>query len=483
MAELAVRAKYESAGVPAIRGILKATFPLWGIILPLISIIGAVCGAFALCTGNVSWNYQSEIIKAAALLLSCSAVSMIGLSLTRVFAKTDLIVDKTGMRMPILLDQPQSSMAYYNWAQIAGFDVAHADKDWKSRELYIFKKKGSRPISLKLGKLSPDETEQILLAVELWSSGCNMGENIAVLRQDIKRIASGSNDLSYTDMWEEELRRRYCPTNFVPLEPGRTLKNGTIKVLRHLALGGLAAVYLADRDEGAELVVIKEAVIPDDAQESVKAKAKEMFEREAQFLMKLEHPGIVKVLDYFVEGGRTYLMLQYLNGQDIRAFIRQNGAQREHIVIDWGIKIANIMKYLHEQDPPIIHRDLTPDNLVITEDGSIVVIDFGAANEFIGQATGTLVGKQAYIAPEQFRGKAMVESDVYAFGCTLYYMLTGKEPEALSTSNPKDSRDDLSPEICELVESCTEMEPDDRYRSAAQLIPVLRRISAAQAGV
>lgn len=484
MAELAVRAKYESTGVPAVRAFLKATFPVWGIVCPIVAIIGTIIGFFAFGVYHtVQATQMTEIYKLVAGIMSCLAVAMVGLTTTRQFGKTELIVDKSGIRMPILLDQLGASTSYYSWSQLKRVDVSYADKDWKQRELCLFTTRQSAPIKLSLDKLTPDETEQVILAIELWSNGCQMSENVAALRSDIKQIASGNNDLSYTDMWEEELRRRYCPTNFVPLEPGRTLNNGTIKIVRHLALGGLAAVYLADRDDGAELVVIKEAVIPDDAQTSVKAKAKEMFEREAQFLMKLDHPGIVKVLDYFVEGGRTYLMLQYLNGQDIRQFIKQNGPQQEHIVIDWAIKIANILKYLHEQEPPIIHRDLTPDNLVITKDGSIVVIDFGAANEFIGQATGTLVGKQAYIAPEQFRGKAVVESDIYAFGCTLYYMLVGTEPEALSTSSPKDAREDLSSEICELVESCTQMEVEDRYRSAAQLIPVLRRLSAAQAGV
>ncbi len=481
MAELAVKAKYEAGGVSTARAILRLSFPIWGILCPIIAIAGLACGIWTACAYPVTL-LTGESFKVMAFLLSCSAVAMTGLTLTRLLAKTDLIVDKNGIRMPILPTQPTISMKYLNWSQITRIDVAYADKSsWTDRELMIFRR-SEGPISMPLGRFDPAETEQILLAFELWSDDCEIGTNVDALRCDIKLIASGDESLTYTDMWEEELRRRYCPTNFVPLEPGRTLKNGTIKVIRHLALGGLAAVYLCNQETG-DLVVIKEAVIPEDAQEGIKAKAREMFEREAQLLMKLDHPGIVKVHDYFVEGGRNYLMLQYLNGQDIRQFIRQNGAAREHIVIDWAIKIASIIKCLHEQDPPIIHRDLTPDNLVITEDGGIVVIDFGAANEFIGTATGTLVGKQSYIAPEQFRGKAVVESDIYAFGCTLYYMLTGKEPEALSTSNPKDTRSDLSPEICEFVESCTQMEAVDRYRSAAQLIPVLRRISATQAGV
>jgi serine/threonine-protein kinase len=141
--------------------------------------------------------------------------------------------------------------------------------------------------------------------------------------------------------------------------------------------------------------------------------------------------------------------------------------------------MATILKYLHEQDPPLVHRDFTPDNLVLCEDGSIVVIDFGAANEFIGNATGTFVGKHAFIAPEQFRGKACVQSDIYAFGCTLHYLLTGKEPEALSTSDPAQENSRISSELNQLVVACTQLETRDRYQSAAQLLPVLRGLSAA----
>jgi serine/threonine-protein kinase len=285
--------------------------------------------------------------------------------------------------------------------------------------------------------------------------------------------------MSYTDMWEDELRRRFLSTAFLPIEPGSMLRNGSLKIVRQLAMGGLSAVYLAQLDN-KDLVVIKEAVIPDDAVEAVRKKAQEMFEREAQFLMKLSHPGIVRVLDYFMDGGRHYLMLEHINGQDTRQLVKQNGAQKESTVIQWALEIANTLKYLHEQDPPIVHRDLTPDNIVLRDDGSIMVIDFGAANEFIGTATGTLVGKQAYIAPEQLRGKAATQSDLYALGCTLFYYLTGKEPEALSTSDPSTEREDVTSEMSEVVKTLTQMEPEDRYQTAQQLIPVLK-MTAAQA--
>ncbi len=148
-----------------------------------------------------------------------------------------------------------------------------------------------------------------------------------------------------------------------------------------------------------------------------------MFQREAKILQGLNHPYIARVLDHFVENDRHYLMLEHVNGVDLRA-VKEHGQQGERLIMRWALDMALITSYLHSKDPPIIHRDITPDNIVLDRLGSIKLIDFGAANELLGTATGTLVGKQCYIPPEQFRGKATTQSDIYALGCTLYYLAT-----------------------------------------------------------
>jgi serine/threonine-protein kinase len=142
------------------------------------------------------------------------------------------------------------------------------------------------------------------------------------------------------------------------------------------------------------------------------------------------------------------------------------------------VQIATSLKYLYEREQPIIHRDLTPDNMVLRNDGRVVLVDFGAANEFIGNATGTFVGKHSFIAPEQLRGKATVQSDIYAFGCTLFFLLVGEEPEALSQSNPREHVPSISEDLSELVQACTQLEASDRYQTVAQMLPVLRRLAA-----
>jgi serine/threonine-protein kinase len=215
-----------------------------------------------------------------------------------------------------------------------------------------------------------------------------------------------------------------------------------------------------------DLVVVKEAVTPEDSAPELKQKAEELFEREAKILMKLDHPHVVKVLDYFAASGRNYMMLEYVNGRDLRQYVKQNGRVREAVVLEWAEQIASVLQYLHQQTPPVIHRDFTPDNIVVRDDGQIVVIDFGAANEFIGNSTGTFVGKQCYIAPEQFRGKAVPVSDVYAFGCSLNFLLTGQDPEALSTSHPRNINELVSQEMDAFVCQCTDASPEKRPSSS-----------------
>ncbi|MBX9693534.1 MAG: serine/threonine protein kinase, partial [Cyanobacteria bacterium] len=224
------------------------------------------------------------------------------------------------------------------------------------------------------------------------------------------------------------------------------------------------------------LCVVKEAVVPSSADQASREKAMEQFSREAKFLMTLKHPRIAGILDNFVENGHHYLLLEYVDGKDLRKFVREKGPQKETFVLRWAIEIAEVLDYLHNLNPPIVHRDLTPDNLVLEADGGIAVIDFGAANEFLGAATGTLIGKQSYMSPEQFRGKACPQSDLYSLGATMHFLLTGKDPEALSESHPRDVNPKVSQELDSLVADLTSIELERRIASSKELIERCRSI-------
>lgn len=471
MAELMVQVEYGSKMRTGALALLRLTFPLWGVVAPICSII-----ALCVCVGNMhssSWE-TDYLLKGIGAVLAGLLTPAAALLATRALSMDCIVADRNGLQLPFSFS---TMKRYLPWAQIGAAKVTPPNEtDMAKRSLTLITTKG-KSYRLSLSRFKPQQAEQILLALEMWAPRCERDSTVLGLQQQLKSNTLIGTDMSYTNMWEDELRRRFCATAFMPLEPGFGLRNGSLKVIRHLALGGLSALYLCQLQD-KKLVVVKEAVVPEDSPESVRNKAKEMFEREATFLMKLDHPSIVKVLDCFTDSGRNYMMLEYVNGQDIRQYVRQNGPQREHVVLEWAVQIANILKHLHEQDPPIIHRDLTPDNLVLRDDGSIILIDFGAANELIGNATGTFVGKQSFIAPEQFRGRAVVQSDIYAFGCTLHYLLTGEEPEALATSEPRDVNEELSEDINELVSCCTQLEPRDRFQSAAQMLPILRKMSA-----
>jgi serine/threonine protein kinase len=244
------------------------------------------------------------------------------------------------------------------------------------------------------------------------------------------------------------------------------LQKGRLTVIGQVSFGGLSAVYLC-KDNLGETVILKEAVVPLNADSTSKEKALEMFKREAKILQTLSHPNIARVLDHFVENGRDYLVLEHINGLDLRAYIKEHGPQPERLIMRWALEIADILHYLHNQNPAIIHRDVTPDNLVLDRTGSIKLIDFGAANEFIATATGTLVGKQSYIAPEQFRGKAVPRSDIYALGCTLYYLASGNDPEALSQSSLPADLAHKMPALNKLISDSTAMEMENRLVSMA----------------
>jgi len=138
-----------------------------------------------------------------------------------------------------------------------------------------------------------------------------------------------------------------------PLDKGKTLGGGRFKIVSQLAAGGLSAIYLAERADKST-VVLKECVVPPHLNEASVLKARELFEREAKFLTKLDHPRIAKVFDHFVDSGRDYLVLQYVQGVSLRQLVARQGPQPEDRVLEWASAIATILEHLHGLSPPMV---------------------------------------------------------------------------------------------------------------------------------
>jgi serine/threonine protein kinase len=250
-------------------------------------------------------------------------------------------------------------------------------------------------------------------------------------------------------------------------------------VLAQVASGGMSAVYLAKHDQRGP-VVLKESVFSGSRENDKFKKAVELFEREATLLTKISHPRIVKIYDYFVEGNRHYLLLEHIKGKTLRNFVDSYGPLSEKTIIDWGMQMAQILDFLHNMEPPIIHRDFTPENVIISEDAKIRLIDFGASSIFLGTATGTVVGKIAFMPPEQIKGRANQASDIYAFGALMYFLATGRNPlpyeeNALPKASPIKSIN-----LRKLVNDCLKIELKDRTIRTKEIIDRLESLHSSR---
>jgi serine/threonine-protein kinase len=238
----------------------------------------------------------------------------------------------------------------------------------------------------------------------------------------------------------------------------------------------MSCVYKAFMENGAQEVVLKEAVLPHRLDEAERQELITRFQKEARLQAALNHKNIARVLDFFVENGRYYLVIEYVAGKVMRQVIKDVGACAELKAASWGLQIADALIAMHEREPPLIHRDITPDNIIVCSDNDLKIIDFGAANEILDQATGTIVGKQAYMPAEQFRGKATCASDIYALGGTLFFLLTGLDPEPLKESHPSQINSAVSSQMDSLVARCTQVDMESRFASARQVYDELKQI-------
>jgi serine/threonine-protein kinase len=209
------------------------------------------------------------------------------------------------------------------------------------------------------------------------------------------------------------------------------------------------------------------------------SKAQELFEREARTLKTLNHPGIPQYYDFFVEGGKKYLAMELIHGQDLEQRVLLSGPVTLPQAIEWMIQTCDILDYIHSCEPPLIHRDIKPANLMARHrDNRIVVLDFGAVKE-IGTAPGTRIGAEGYSAPEQDRGQPCTQSDLYAIGPTLIFLVTGVAPLKFYRRRGSgygfdvESVPTITPQLRKVIERVCEPKVRDRYQTAKELSQAL----------
>ena len=274
----------------------------------------------------------------------------------------------------------------------------------------------------------------------------------------------------------------------VALKTGVVLR-GRYRICERIGQGGMGNIYLADdlRLEGRHCA-LKEVEHDRTVPAKILKEARQQFLHEATVLARLDHPNLPKVSDFFSIGPRDYLVMDYIPGKDLRLRMldakQSNSFQSEEDVLGWANQLADALTYLHNQIPPLVHRDVKPSNLKITPDGLLKLVDFGLVKALVpNEMTITVIqgrGTVLYTPLEQYGGDGLhtdVRSDIYAFGCTLYHLLTNNPPtdarerflHPSSLPSPRTLNPAISPRIERAILWAMELHPNDRPTSAEDL--------------
>ncbi|MCE1246567.1 MAG: protein kinase [Firmicutes bacterium] len=255
---------------------------------------------------------------------------------------------------------------------------------------------------------------------------------------------------------------------------GSSLQSGRYTIIRKLGAGGMGKIYLAHDSKMDANVVIK-AMSPVLNDEEKKEYYQKQFETEAKLLYRLSYRGIPKVTDFFTDGEKNYLVMEFIEGENFENIIK--GREKHRITIEeffrWMDQLLSTLSYLHRQEPSIIHRDIKPSNLMLNKDGDIVLVDFGLAKSLNQHTTTqTQVGTLGYASPEHYTGKFSVASDVYSLGASFHYMLTGDPP---NTRPPFDFpsvgmyRTDLPGYVVKILDKMLQRKTEKRYKSISEV--------------
>ncbi|WP_310485374.1 serine/threonine-protein kinase [Chamaesiphon sp. VAR_48_metabat_403] len=256
--------------------------------------------------------------------------------------------------------------------------------------------------------------------------------------------------------------------------------NDRYQILHILGQGGIATTYAAKDIETDVTVAIKVMSL----RRAQDWKAIELFEREAKILAQLNHPAIPQYLDYFqidTERDREFYIVQSLAPGTPLSTLIERGWEPEVKEVEYiAAQVLEILNYLHRLAPPVIHRDIKPQNLIKSVEGKISLVDFGAVQDTYHQTvTGgsTVVGTYGYMAPEQFRGQAFLSTDLYGLATTLLFLLTRADPSCLPHKQLKinfRSTLKLPNKFADWLDRMLEPTVEQRFTTAIEALAVLQ---------
>jgi tRNA A-37 threonylcarbamoyl transferase component Bud32 len=437
-----------------------------GLISPLAALVGSISSSSA---AELHDAMVATIGPAIALSAALGALSIA----VAVANRRKLIeVRKEGL---VVQNKGATYGLFVPWEFLEKVDVLELP-DWFGRKNYrlaLCTDDGVRVNFTWEEVVASEQAPLLLNALKTWAPE-------ALAASDLPALESEDTTTDYTQLWLQYFSAPARRERSTFLEPGATVYDGKYAVAGRLSGGGHGTTYLAVEREldggqptGCEQnpgeVVLKEYVLPVHRSSAVLEHTINKLKAEADILRRIDHPQIVRLLDSFIEDFRGYLVMEYVSGVSLKDLVERQGPQPEDVVCRLAVQMCDILDYLHGLTPPIVHRDFTPDNLILQDDLKLKLVDFNVAHELEASKTATVVGKHAYIPPEQFRGKPLPQSDIYALGCTMFYLLTAQEPEPITQSDPRHHRPDSSENVATIIKRATDLDPSRRYANAAEM--------------
>src|SRR5215831_6108227 len=267
--------------------------------------------------------------------------------------------------------------------------------------------------------------------------------------------------------------------------PPQSLLHQRYLIIRQTGRGGMSAVYQAvDTMFGNHQVAIKEMSQGNLTTDEL-AEATARFQQEADLLSSLHHPNLPTIYDGFSEEGRSFLVMEYIDGKTLLQMLKDSGGRPLPVanVLDYAIQLCDVLIYLHSHNPPIIFRDLKPTNVMVKANGHVMLIDFGIARFFKeGQVQDTVfLGSPGYAPPEQHgTSQTNPRSDLYSLGATLHCCLTGRDPFHASDRfafPPVQQMNPLVPlELDQLIQRMVSLDEQQRPNSALEVRQALLKI-------
>lgn len=286
--------------------------------------------------------------------------------------------------------------------------------------------------------------------------------------------------------------------SYKELQPGTELSAGKYIIEKKIGEGGFGITYKAVQAGLNRVVCIKEYFPAGSCVRDTYAKTihlqgmdedrferyRKAFVKEAQTVAALHHPGIVEVTDVFDENNTSYMVMPFIEGRSLQSIVEKNGPISYPEAVNYMAQIANAVGYIHERH--ILHRDIKPDNIMVTAEYKAILIDFGAAREFEEDKTQaqTSMLTHGYAPTEQYtrNSRKGAYTDIYAIGATLYFILTGKVPMEAAARitetmpEPKELNPDLPDEANRTIMKAMQLKSQNRHQSIGEFMDDLRNI-------